>query len=411
MRMPNPRIIVGVVIAAVVLLVGGLVVRAGGDDETASRSGSATSTATVTERDLVARESFDGTLGYGDPVTITASGSASAASNTGSGGGSAGGGSGGGSAAGGSGSSSSGSSGGDSSSEALTVTALPAEGQIVNQGEALFALNAEPTMLLYGPTPAYRDLSTASEEGPDVLQLEYDLVALGLDPGTVDEEFTSATASAVEEWEEALGRGEPDGIVQLGEVVFAGGPVRVGAHQVVHGEVVAAGGPVIDVTATTRIVTLDLDARRPDLVQPGDAAEVTFSNGARVQGTVSGVGKVAEAPPTDTGSGDTGGGSGAAGSSTEEATIPVTIALPEDPNVPPFDQAPVTVGIAKGQAQGVLTVPVTALLALAGGGHGLEVVEDGGKTRIVAVEAGVYADGFVEVSGDGISAGTRVVDS
>ena len=48
----------------------------------------------------------------------------------------------------------------------------------------------------------------------------------------------------------------------------------------------------------------------------------------------------------------------------------------------------------------VLTVPVAALLALAEGGYGVEVV-DGGDRRIVAVETGLFAGGRVEVTGDG----------
>ena len=47
----------------------------------------------------------------------------------------------------------------------------------------------------------------------------------------------------------------------------------------------------------------------------------------------------------------------------------------------------------------VLAVPVAALLALAEGGYGLEVVE-GGSSRIVAVELGLVSDGQVEVTGD-----------
>jgi membrane fusion protein, multidrug efflux system len=55
----------------------------------------------------------------------------------------------------------------------------------------------------------------------------------------------------------------------------------------------------------------------------------------------------------------------------------------------------------------VLTVPVAALLALAEGGYGVQVVE-GATTRIVAVETGLFAGGRVEVSGAGISEGMTV---
>ena len=52
-------------------------------------------------------------------------------------------------------------------------------------------------------------------------------------------------------------------------------------------------------------------------------------------------------------------------------------------------------------------MPVAALLALAEGGYGLEIIEGSGS-RIVAVETGLFADGRVEVSGDGVSQGATV---
>lgn len=59
----------------------------------------------------------------------------------------------------------------------------------------------------------------------------------------------------------------------------------------------------------------------------------------------------------------------------------------------------------------VLAVPVNALLALAGGGYAVEVVDKGGKHRLVPVTTGLFDDdgGLVEVSGRGLSAGQNVV--
>ena len=52
-------------------------------------------------------------------------------------------------------------------------------------------------------------------------------------------------------------------------------------------------------------------------------------------------------------------------------------------------------------------MPVNALVARRGGGYGVELAD---SHRIVAVEAGLFADGYVEVSGrGGIREGTRVV--
>ena len=55
----------------------------------------------------------------------------------------------------------------------------------------------------------------------------------------------------------------------------------------------------------------------------------------------------------------------------------------------------------------VLTVPVAALVALAEGGYGLQVV-DGATSRFVAVETGLFASGRVEVSGAGVAEGATV---
>jgi multidrug efflux pump subunit AcrA (membrane-fusion protein) len=61
--------------------------------------------------------------------------------------------------------------------------------------------------------------------------------------------------------------------------------------------------------------------------------------------------------------------------------------------------------------ENALTVPVTALLALAGGGYAVEVVDPTGVHRLVAVELGLFDDagGLVQVSGSGLKAGQRVV--
>jgi hypothetical protein len=55
----------------------------------------------------------------------------------------------------------------------------------------------------------------------------------------------------------------------------------------------------------------------------------------------------------------------------------------------------------------VLAVPVSALVALAGGGYAVEVVH-GAARRLVAVQTGLFANTRVQVSGRGLTTGTRV---
>ncbi len=58
----------------------------------------------------------------------------------------------------------------------------------------------------------------------------------------------------------------------------------------------------------------------------------------------------------------------------------------------------------------VLAVPVNALVALLEGGYAVEVVgRRRGAPRTSGVETGLFEDGKVEVTGDGLAAGDLVV--
>ena len=57
----------------------------------------------------------------------------------------------------------------------------------------------------------------------------------------------------------------------------------------------------------------------------------------------------------------------------------------------------------------VLAVPVSALVALLESGYAVEVVDDDGARRYVAVETDLFDDGWVEIRGDGLAAGMAVV--
>ena len=98
------------------------------------------------------------------------------------------------------------------------------------------------------------------------------------------------------------------------------------------------------------------------------------------------------------------------GSPTSNPTtkIEVTVAVTDAKALAGLDAATVSCAFTASEKPGVLTVPVAALLALAEGGYGVEVIDAGGSTRIVAVETGLFAGGRVEVSGDGLAEGATV---
>jgi hypothetical protein len=93
----------------------------------------------------------------------------------------------------------------------------------------------------------------------------------------------------------------------------------------------------------------------------------------------------------------------AATRSEEATTVEVTISIRGRGD--DLDQAPVDVGFAVERREGVLAVPVKALLARQGGGYALELA-DGGT---VEVTPGLYADDLVEVEGPGVREGLKVV--
>ena len=92
-----------------------------------------------------------------------------------------------------------------------TITALPSVGHVVRQGQVLYQVSGSPVVLLYGPVPAYRDLSEGLT-GPDVAELNTDLVRLGYatgaELGAGFDYFSAETAYALEKLQ-AHG-GDPD---------------------------------------------------------------------------------------------------------------------------------------------------------------------------------------------------------
>jgi peptidoglycan hydrolase-like protein with peptidoglycan-binding domain len=269
-----------------------------------------------------------------------------------------------------------------------TVTHLPDVGSVVERGEPLYELDGQPSgILLYGDRPAWRAL-VEGLEGDDVRQLQENLLELGFggDDLTASGVFDAATVAAVMAWQASLGVHET-GVVELGEIVFMPGAVRVAGHSVNVGDTVTPGLEVLTATTTERVVTVDLAADDQALVTTGDEVEIDLPDGTRASGTVATVGTVATAAAEGQGS----------------PTVEVTIVLDDPEASGTIDQAPVDVLITTLSREDVLVVPVSALLALLEGGYAVEVVGTDGTTSLVGVETGLFQDGWVEIE---VSSGT-----
>ncbi len=119
-----------------------------------------------------------------------------------------------------------------------TFTWLPAVGATIGRGETLWRVNNQPVVLMYGSVPAYRALKEGVSDGPDVTELNENLIDLGYDPyGAISgvEDFSEATVAAVRRWQHAEGLPET-GKVELGRIVFVPGARRVTAVKVVLGQ-------------------------------------------------------------------------------------------------------------------------------------------------------------------------------
>jgi hypothetical protein len=323
-----------VITAAAVAVATGLLDRRGTGPASVALTGPP-ATATVEKRTLTRTQTVAGNLGYGDLYTVLAP------------------------------------PGG-----AGMVTWLPDEGDVLKRGDTVYRVDQERVPLLYGSIPLYRTLSAGSDGG-DVKELERNLSALGYTGFTVDDEYTSGTAAAVEEWQADLDRDET-GVVKPGDAVVASGARRVAELTSAPGA--AASGVVLKCTGTIRVVKVDLDTDYADLVRPGTTATVELPDGTGVAARVTDIG----AP-------------------TAKATLPVELTVIGPKKLGGYQAAKVDVHLSAETHQGVLAVPINALVARPGGGYAVMA-----GTRYLPVKAGMFAGSYVEISGTGVVPGLTV---
>jgi peptidoglycan hydrolase-like protein with peptidoglycan-binding domain len=260
-------------------------------------------------------------------------------------------------------------------------TWLPRPGAVVRAGGVLYRVDDVPVTLMAGATPAWRPFGLGMTGGPDVRQLQAYLIAGHFADGLLTAptgHYDPLTADAVARWQAARGL-TATGLIPLGQVIFLPGAILVGGMNVAAGQAADGGQQPYQVTTGQRTVTVPLN---PDLppAGAGERVSIILPSQASTPGLITAVapGQLTVTPvqPRATGTG---------------TGVQVQVAL------------------AVQSARGVLAVPVAALLALAGGGYGLEVVTPSGARHLAGVTTGVFAAGQVQVSGPGVTPGTKVV--
>jgi peptidoglycan hydrolase-like protein with peptidoglycan-binding domain len=245
-------------------------------------------------------------------------------------------------------------------------------------------------------------------DGPDVTELQADLISLGDARGLLSAptgQFGVATSDAVKRWQSAEGYAA-DGQIALGQVVFLPGPVRVGAASVAEGQAASQGDVPYQATTATRTVTVPVDPSFPS-VTVGEPVSIVLPTNATTPGTITAIGPAPPGGGGAQGSSNSGPGTGSSQQSQPSAIVTITPDRPAETGS--ASGVAVQVSLTTQSATNVLAVPISALLALAGGGYGVEVVEPSGAHRLVAVTTGIFTGSQVQITGAGVDAGSKVV--
>jgi hypothetical protein len=336
-------VLAGAVVLAVAAATGGAVVASGSEEATPAAQESPANTVKVERGALSAMVSLDGTLTY----RARSDGSPYSAINQGGG----------------------------------TYTELPDEGDKLDCGDVFYRVDDVPVLLLCGTVPAYRDLDSG-DEGRDVRQLNRNLHQLG-----AGDAFTAQTETSLEALQQDKGL-DVTGALDLDDAVFLPGPVRIAKVTGELGGSARPGAQVARATSDTLEVQVALEASQQGEVKVGDRAQITLPGNRSVKGKVDRLGRVARTAGKDDDAG--------------AATIPAYIGLDKPRQASGLDEAPVQVDITTRGVESALSVPVTAIVGKSGGGFAVEVVRDGGRRELVAVDLGLFdtANGRVQVEGD-----------
>jgi hypothetical protein len=329
-----------------------------------------------------------------------------------------------------------------------TVTWLPRPGATVKRGGQLFRADDRPVTLFYGSMPLYRKISGANLVGRDVRIIADNLSKLGYsvghqppvgtrivqttpnpaatDPATQQKGrslsqkgpnspaaggtatgggpgatsvtvrvkegegvLTAGLISAIKRWQDDVGL-PVTGSLAVGDVEVLSGAVRVEAVSVQPGS--PADAELMAVTSTRKVVTVAAEPNAAGAMRRGTKVTVVLPDDRTVKARVVAVGRTLAAAKDGAGTGP--------------PTLTVTVSADDPKTLAGLDAADVKVTFPGRTARDVLAAPIEALVALTEGGYAVQ-----GPAGLVAVQTGMFADGWVEIEGSGLAEGTDVVVS
>jgi len=165
--------------------------------------------------------------------------------------------------------------------------------------------------------------------------------------------------------------------------------INIGSHVVKVGDAIIAASPLYASSGLGREVTFNLPAGDQGMVSVGDSVIVKLPTDEEIKAVV----RFVDSVVTEIGNGS--------------KVIEVILDVVDAEDTETYDEAPVDILVISEVSEGVLYVPVNALVALAEGGYAVEVLS-GEESIYIKVEIGVFTDGYVEIIGS-IQEGQEVI--
>jgi hypothetical protein len=174
-------------------------------------------------------------------------------------------------------------------------------------------------------------------------------------------------------------------------VVFTPAPVRIATVTPAVGDSATPGAAVLTTTGTVAQVTISTNVANRAYFKIGQTLAITYPDDSSTTARLTSIGPVVT-PTSDSNSGP---------------TVSAQAALHEPKRAAAFQAATVDVVLKTSQRPNVLTVPVTALLALHEGGYAVAVDDSTGR-HLIGVTIGLIVSDTVEVSAPSLRAGMKV---